>query len=114
MNNKAILEKANLAISKGDYEGFLKFCTDNTKWTFVGDQILEGKEQVRQYMATAYLEPPKFKVEKLIAEGDFVTAIGEISMKNKEGKMINYSYCDVWQFHKGKMAELTAFVIEIN
>lgn len=112
MSNKEILEKANLAITKGDYEGFLAFCADDTKWTFVGEQILQGKEEVRQYMATTYIEPPKFRVEKLISEGDFVTAVGKISMKNKGGKIIDYSYCDVWRFHNGKMIELEAFVIE--
>lgn len=111
-NNKAILEKANAAVTEGDYEGFLSFCTDDLKWTFVGDQILGGKVAVRKYMALAYQEPPKFMVENLIAEGKFVTAIGKISMMNKDGKMIHYSYCDVWRFRNDKMAELKAFVIE--
>lgn len=112
-NNKAILDKANSAVTDGDNEGFLSFCTDDTKWVFVGDKTLRGKEAVRQYMATAYVEPPKFIVENLIAEGEFVTALGKISMRNEDGKIVNYSYCDVWRFHNGKMAELKAFVIEI-
>ena len=112
LNNKAILEKANAAITEGKYEEFLSFCTDDTEWTFVGDQTLRGKEAVRQYMAVAYIEPPKFMVENLIAEGNFVTATGKISMKDKNGKPVDYSYCDVWQFRDGKMAELKAFVIE--
>ncbi len=111
LNNKAILEKANAAITMGDNEGFLTYCTENTEWTFVGDRTLKGKAAVREYMATAYIEPPKFMVENLIAEGDFVTAIGKISMKNEDGKVVNYSYCDVWRFSDGKMAELKAFVI---
>ncbi|RQO65921.1 ketosteroid isomerase [Pedobacter sp. KBW06] len=113
MNHKAILEKANAAITEGDYEGFLSFCTEDTTWTFVGDRILRGKQAVREYMAATYLEPPKFMVENLIAEGEFVTAIGKINMKNEEGKMTAYSYCDVWRFRDGKMAELEAFVIGI-
>lgn len=112
LTNKAILEKANAAVTAGDNEGFLYFCTDDTKWTFVGDKTLEGKEAVREYMATAYLEPPQFMVENLIAEGEFVTAVGSISMKDENGKMVDYSYCDVWRFRDGKMAELRAFVIE--
>lgn len=111
LNNKATLEQANALITKGDYEGFLSFCTEDTKWTFVGDTTLQGKEAVRQYMAKAYAEPPKFMVENLIAEGDFVTALGQISMKDKNGKLIDYTYCDVWRFSDGKMAELKAFVI---
>ena len=111
-NNKAILEKANAAITQGDYEGFLSFCTDDTEWTFVGDKTLRGKEAVRQWMATAYTEPPKFMVANLIAEGDFVTALGNITMKDEDGKEIPYSYCDVWRFRNGKMVELMAFVIK--
>uniref|UniRef100_UPI003D7F65A0 nuclear transport factor 2 family protein n=1 Tax=Pedobacter sp. TaxID=1411316 RepID=UPI003D7F65A0 len=73
---------------------------------------LNGKEAVRQYMAKAYEEPPHFMVENLIAEGDFLTALGKISMKDEHGKMIDYDYCDVWQFHDGKMAKLKAFVVK--
>nr|WP_295922366.1 nuclear transport factor 2 family protein [uncultured Dyadobacter sp.] len=109
--NKAILEKANAAISKGDYEGFLSFCTDDTEWTFVGEQILRGKEAVREYMATAYVKPPKFAVENLIAEKEFVTALGKITMEDEDGKAVDYTYCDVWRFREGKMAVLKAFVI---
>ncbi|HVI48440.1 MAG TPA: nuclear transport factor 2 family protein [Chitinophaga sp.] len=112
LSNKEILEKANAAITEGDNEGFLSFCTDDTEWTFVGDMTLQGKEAVRQYMAKTYVEPPRFMVENLIAEGEFVTAIGKISMKNEHGKMIDYAYCDVWRFRDGKMTGLKAFVIE--
>lgn len=114
MNNKEILEKANAAVSRGDNEGFLSFCTDDTKWIFIGDKTLQGKQAVRDYMAAEYVEPPKFMVENLIAEGDFVTAIGTISLKDKDGKMVNYFYNDTWKFRDGKMSELKAFVIEDN
>lgn len=111
-NNKAVLEKGNAAITEGDNEGFLSHCTEDTKWVFVGDRTLEGKEAVRQYMATTYLEPPKFVIENLIAEGDFVTAIGRINLKDENGEMASNLYCDVWRFRDGKIAELKAFVIK--
>ena len=111
LDNKAILEKANAAVTAGDYEGFLFFCTDDTKWEFVGEQTLLGKDAVRQYMADTYTEPPEFDISQVIAEGDFVTALGKISLKNQDGIMVNYTYCDVWRFNDGKMAELKAFVI---
>jgi uncharacterized protein len=110
--NKAILEKGNAAIAKGDNEGFLLFCADDTEWTFVGDKTLKGKEAVRQYMATTYVEPPKFTVTQLIAESDFVIALGDITLKDEDGKAVHHSYCDVWRFHDGKIVELKAFVIK--
>lgn len=74
--------------------------------------ILNGKNEVREYMKKAYVEPPKFMVDHLIAEKDFVTAVGKISMKNGDGKTVEYYYCDIWKFKNNKMDELTAFVIE--
>lgn len=111
-HNKSTLIKANAAITEGDNEAFLACCTEDTEWTFVGDQVLQGKEAVRQYIAKTYLEPPKFVVDNLIAEDDFVTAIGKITLKDEDGKSTDYLYCDVWRFREGKMAELKAFVIQ--
>ena len=111
LNNKLILESANEAITRGDYEGFLAFCSDDTVWTFVGEQTLRGKEAVRQYMAKAYIEPPKFMVETLISEGEYLTAIGTISLKDENGNLVDYSYCDVWKLRDGRLSELKAFVI---
>lgn len=110
--NKEILEIANEAIKQGDHEKFLSFCTDDTEWIFIGDKTLRGKNAVRQYMAIAYNEPPRFKVENLIEEGEFLIALGDITMKDEKGKEESYKYCDVWRFRDGKMAELKAFVIK--
>jgi uncharacterized protein len=113
-NNKAILEAANATIAQGNYEGFLSFCTDDTEWTFVGDKILKGKDAVRQWMATEYVEPPLNIVANLVAEGDFVTAVGNLTIKDEDGNTTHYSYCDVWRFRNDKMVELKAFVIKIE
>ena len=113
-SNKAVLKQANAAVVKGDHEGFLAHCTDDVEWTFVGDRSLKGKEAVRQYMKATYIEPPTFTVDRLIAEGDFVTALGNISLKDEAGNVVRYAYCDVWRLRDGKLAELTAFVVEIK
>ena len=112
--NKRILTQANAFVEKGDYEQFLSYCTDDTEWTFVGDRTLRGKQDVRQYMNATYIEPPQFTVTRLIGEGDFVTALGDISIKDGTGKVVRSAYCDVWRFRGGQIAELNAFVVEIK
>jgi len=92
----------------------LSFCSDDTEWSFVGDQTLQGKEAVRRWMAVEYTEPPENKVVHLIAEGDFVTAIGDLTLKDKDGQRTHFSYCDVWRFRDGQMVELKAFVIKLK
>lgn len=112
MTNKEVLQKANAAISAGDYEGFLALCTDETVWVFEGDTTLKGKAAVREWMKTAYKEPPKFNVHRMIAENEFVAALGEITLKDDTGNSVHNSYCDVWRFSDGKMAELHAYVVK--
>ena len=112
MNNKAVLEAANSAFAKGDFEGFLSFCTDDTKWTYVGDLTIEGKEAVRKYLHDTYTGSSQFTTEELIAEGDYVTLLGDIILKDENGKQTHYTVCDVWRFRDGKMAELKAFAIK--
>lgn len=105
------LERANAAITAGDFEGFLAFCTDDTEWTFVGDTTLRGKAAVREWMKSTYREPPKFEVNRMSSEADSVAALGEITLKDERGNEVRHSYCDVWQFRGGKMAALQAFVV---
>lgn len=110
--NKAVLREANVAIDRGDTEGFLSHCTDDLQWTAVGEMTLRGKDAVRTWMATAYLTPPKYSVDEMIAEGDSLVAIGEIMVKDKDGRTAPHLYCDVWRLRSGKLAELRAFVIK--
>jgi uncharacterized protein len=110
-SHKQILKAANSAIARGDYDGFLAHCTEDTQWHFIGDRTLSGKDMVRQWMSESYQERPDFKVNHLISEGDWLTALGEIKSKDAEGNEATYAYCDVWRFEGEKLAELRAFVI---
>ena len=110
--NKSVLETANQAISEGNIEGFLSFCTEDLEWTTVGKETLHGKDAVREWMKSAYVEPPKFTVTDLVAEDDLVTAIGDITVKDERGKPVHSAYCDVWRFRDGKLAQLRAFVVD--
>ena len=112
MKNATILHKANEFVKKGNYESFLAYCTQGTKWVFVGERILEGRDKVQEYMKEFYLEPPVFTVEKTIEDGSYVTVTGEITLKAANGTYNHYDYCDIWRFENGKIAELKAFVIE--
>ncbi|RZK98787.1 MAG: nuclear transport factor 2 family protein [Pedobacter sp.] len=113
MDNKTILLAANDRIAKGDNEGFLAFCSEDVVWEFIGDQILEGKSAVREYMKATYQHPPMFDLQQLIGEGDYVTAIGKITLTDTQEALLTYSYCDVWRFREGEMVALQAFVIEL-
>ncbi|KGE12680.1 nuclear transport factor 2 family protein [Sphingobacterium deserti] len=110
--NKDILIRANEAVAAGRYEEFLSYCDDDSVWTFVGDEVLEGKVAIRSYMEKTYIEPPIFDVEQLVGEGDYVTAVGKITLTDAHKKSTVYDYCDIWRVKEGKLFTLKAFVIE--
>lgn len=112
MNNTKILLEANQFVREGKYEEYLSYLTEDSKWEFVGERILLGKEAIREYIKEAYIAPPIFDIERSIEEGNFVTATGNISLKNEDGSYSHYKYCDIWRVDNGKLAELTAYVIE--
>ncbi len=111
--NKEIIEKVNAAFAEGSTEGFLSFCAEDVEWTMVGDKTVKGKEAIRQWMASMEMpEPPKFTIDNVIAEGDFVMAHGDMTMKDKDGKTAQYSYCDIYRFRGDEIVELRAFGIK--
>jgi uncharacterized protein (TIGR02246 family) len=110
--NKEIVEKVNAAFAEGSVEGFLSFCADDVVWTMVGDTTVKGKDAIRQWMASMDMEPPQFTVATVIAEGDFVMVHGDMTMKDKDGQVVSYAYCDIYRFRGDKIVELRAFVIQ--
>ncbi|HSQ20177.1 MAG TPA: nuclear transport factor 2 family protein [Blastocatellia bacterium] len=110
--HKETVEKVNASFAEGGVEGFLSFCADDVVWTMVGNKTVKGKNAIREWMASMDMEPPKFTVDNIIAEGDFVTAHGDMTMKDKDGKTVPYAYCDIYRFRDGKIVELSSFVIK--
>ena len=111
--NKSIVEKVNTAFAENNPETFLSFCDNNVSWTMHGEKSVEGKDAIREWMTEMEgMEPPKFTVATLIAEGDTVVASGDMTMKDKDGKNAPYAYCDIYRFAGGKIAELNSFGVK--
>ena len=109
--NKAVVEKINEAFARNDVEGFLTHCAEEISWTMVGHPSVKGKDAIRQWMGQGPSQPPQFTVDTVVAEGDLVTVIGDMTME-ENGAVVPYSYCDVWRFAGDRVVELKAFVIK--
>ncbi|HUE84788.1 MAG TPA: nuclear transport factor 2 family protein [Vicinamibacterales bacterium] len=111
LSRKDVIEQVDAAFARNDIEGFLSFCDDDFVLTMVGSDPVKGKDAIRQWMASGPPEPPHFTANTVVAEGDFVTSIGDMTM-TENGTVVPYSYCDVWRFRGDKLVELRAFVIK--
>lgn len=111
--NKEIVEKANALLADGKSEEFLLLCAEDVEWTLLAEtpSIMKGRKAIGEFTASSQgSEPPSFTVDKLIAEGEFVVANGDMTMKTKEGETVPYAYCDMYTFTDGKIAKLRTFV----
>jgi ketosteroid isomerase-like protein len=113
--NRDTIRKVNEAFAAGRFDEFLNYCAEDIEWTIVGDRIVKGRENIRQWMnqmGAENPEPPQFKdFDPLISDGDYVVSRGEMTMKDKSGKTVPYSYCDIYRFQGGEIAELRSFVV---
>jgi ketosteroid isomerase-like protein len=111
LKNKQAIEQVNAAFARNDVEGFLSYCADDFVFHMVGSDPVKGKDAIRKWMASGPSEPPNFTVDTMVADGDFVTAVGNMTM-TENGVVVPYSYCDVWRFRGDTLIELRAFVIK--
>lgn len=113
--NKEIIEKVNAAFAEGNSEKFLSFCAENAEWQMVGDKTFKGKQAIREFMSLmehSGMEPPKFTVDEMIADGDSVVAYGDMTMKDNSGETASYSYADFYRFRNGEIIRLQSFVVK--
>jgi ketosteroid isomerase-like protein len=113
LSKKQVIEKVNDTFARGDIEGFLSFCAEDFVFHVMGAEVVRGKDAVRKWLASGAPEPPKFSIDTVVADGDFVTVLGDMTMHEK-GVLVPYAYCDVWRFAGDKLVELRAFVIKTS
>lgn len=80
-SNREIVENVNAAFAEDKPEIFLGYCADDAKWVMAGDKTFDGKDAIKEFMAPmGGMEPPKFTVDEIIADGDSVACYGDMAM----------------------------------
>jgi ketosteroid isomerase-like protein len=110
--NKAIIDRVNAAFASSNMEAFYALCDDDLVWTMVGDRSVRGKAAIREWMNTMDPGTPAFTVDEMIAEGDSVAAHGKMTMKDKDGAVGHFQFCDIYRLRQGRVVELTSFVVK--
>jgi len=113
LSNKQIVQKVNDAFSANKMEDFVAHCTDDVRWTMIGDKEYIGKEAILKSMSGMDVQPV-FNNGQIIADGDQVASNGTFSMQNKDGSMYNAAFCDVYNFSNGKITNLISYVVELK
>ena len=99
--NKELIKKGYAAFSAGDVETVMSLFDDDVEWVQPGESAVSGtyhgKTDVMEYMGRMAEKALKVKLIRLLAEGDTVVAITEVTVGGETGED-----ADVFTIRNGK------------
>ena len=99
--NKELITKGYAAFSAGDVETVMSLFDDDVEWVQPGESAVSGtyhgKAEVMEYMGRMAEKALKVKLIRLLAEGDTVVAITEVTVGGETGED-----ADVFTIRNGK------------
>ncbi len=116
--NKQLMQTILDNLSNGNYEPFFESMSDDIKWTWMGSKDLSktfnGKNQVVNELwgsvKTTIVQPYKFLIKNIIAEGDYVVIEGIGQNMTIDGKLYNNKYCWVCHIVEKKLTEVNEYM----
>ena len=118
IDNKRAMEEVYGELQKGNPEPFVTSLADDVSWTAIGStrysHTYRGKEVVLQHLAEvrSQLEQRiRIRVQRIIADGDWVAVQGTGVARTKTGVDYNNTYCWVLGLNEdGKIREVTEYL----
>lgn len=99
--NKELIKKGYAAFSSGDVQTVMDLFDDDVEWVQPGASAVSGtfhgKTEVMEYMGRLAERSLSVKLKRLIAEGDTVVAITEVTVDGETGED-----ADVFTIRDGK------------
>src|SRR5689334_4394084 len=105
--NKAIIERGYAAFTSGDMEAVMNLFDDDIEWVQPGASAVSGtfhgKAEVMEHLARLAEKDLTVKLNRLVAEGDTVVALTEVSAGGESG-----DDADVFVIRDGKTVRVEA------
>jgi uncharacterized protein len=116
--NKELLERVYVEISKGNLEPLLDSMADDIEWTIIGTTGLSGTFRGKPEVIDRMIRPlgesldghVQFTFERFIAEGEYVVMLARGRGRAKSGEPYNNTYCIVSRIVDGEIHEMTDYV----
>jgi ketosteroid isomerase-like protein len=103
--NKELIERGYAAFSSGDLDSVMSLFDDDIEWVQPGDSAVSGtfhgKTEVMEHFGRLAEKDLTVKLNRLIAEGDTVVALTEVTAGGETGRD-----ADVFTIRNGKTVEV--------
>ena len=99
--NKELIKKGYEAFAAGDVETVMSLFDDDVEWVQPGESVVSGtfhgKNEVMEYMGRLAEKSLTVKLKRMIADGDTVVAITDVTVDGETGED-----ADVFTIRDGK------------
>ena len=104
-DNKELIKRGYAAFGAGDIETVMSLFDDDIEWVQPGDSTVSGtfhgKTEVMEHLGRLAEKSPTVNIKRLIAEGDTVVAITEVTAGGETGED-----ADVFTMRNGKTVRM--------
>lgn len=116
-SNRARLQYAFSETAKGNGQPFLDALAEDAHWTIIGttgwSKTYRGKTAIMNELIAplrrALAPPLKTHAHRMIADGDIVVVEGRGENVTRDGRLYENTYCWVFEFREGQVANLTEY-----
>lgn len=111
------LRKFNRAFVENDINFILDSVTDSISWKMMGERSIKGKEAVVEFLNQ--IEAPaalNLNLQSIIIDGNAAAVDGTMKITDKEGKVRNYGFCDMYELEESeniRIKSLRSYVVEL-
>ncbi|WP_276351902.1 hypothetical protein [Cohnella caldifontis] len=112
---KELLRSFNVAFVCNDVGFITETITENIKWNFIGNSVLQGKDEVFKMLEKLiHKKPTELVVSNIITHGYSGSLNGILNLENN----ISYAFCNVYRFNSSlnntKIKEVNSYIIDIS
>lgn len=113
--NKRTVERYMDGFDRNDHAQILACLTDDVEWIIPGVFHVAGKTAFDQQIdGDNFVAPPIVTTTRLVEENDVVIAEGNIRFRGEESDVVKVVFCDVFVMEKGKIKELTSYLMPMS
>lgn len=112
---KILLKELNIAFAVNDLDFISDHIIDDLHWNIIGEKLILGKERLFKHLKQrASGKVLELHISNIITHGNTGSVNGKLVLENKT----SYGFCNVYNFtsagRKGKIKEITTYIIEIT
>jgi hypothetical protein len=108
------VQDVTIALAQGDRTFVLNSVTDNIRWNIVGENAMEGREDLAAELErTVQAKPAELVVDHVVTHGKAGAVNG--TLKLKSGQVI--AFCNVYEFTNAKaetIQQITSYKVKIK